>query len=100
MIYNLKFLPSALKEWQQLDNSIKTAFKKILAKRLENPHIASARLSSQPIECYKIKLRSIGYRLVYMVENKELVVIVLAIDRRDSIYQKLDRIISHFKDKK
>lgn len=99
MTYNLKFLPSALKEWQQLDNSIKLSFKKILAKRLENPHIISSRLSTKPIECYKIKLRSIGYRLVYMVENKELIVTILAIDRRDSIYQKLDNIISRFKDK-
>ncbi|MCB1466175.1 MAG: type II toxin-antitoxin system RelE/ParE family toxin [Rhizobiaceae bacterium] len=32
---------------------------------------------------YKIKLRSIGYRLVYEVRDAEVVVLVIAIGRRD-----------------
>ena len=35
--------------------------------------------------CYKIKLRKQGYRLVYMVEDVVLVVLVLAIDRREDL---------------
>jgi len=35
--------------------------------------------------CYKIKLRKQGYRLVYLVENDVLVVLVLAIDRREDL---------------
>jgi mRNA interferase RelE/StbE len=33
--------------------------------------------------CYKIKLLKQGYRLVYVVENDELVVLVLAVDKRE-----------------
>jgi mRNA interferase RelE/StbE len=35
-------------------------------------------------ECYKVKLRAIGYRLVYQVMEAEVVVLVLAVGRRDS----------------
>jgi len=39
MTYKLKFLPSAKKEWDKLDNSVKKQFKTKLKKCLENPHI-------------------------------------------------------------
>ena len=35
---------------------------------------------------YKIKLRAVGYRLVYEVIDDELVVIVIEVGRRDTIY--------------
>lgn len=40
--------------------------------------------------CYKIKLRSSGYRLVYQVIDQEIVVFVVAVDRRerDQAYKK------------
>jgi mRNA interferase RelE/StbE len=95
MSYKLKFLPSALKEWQKLDSSIREQFKKRLAERLESPHILSAKLSGYST-VYKIKLRSVGYRLVYEVIENEICVYVVAVGKRDKdrIYQKLaDRLI-------
>lgn len=47
-----------------------------------NPRIEANRLHSLP-DCYKIKLRSSGYRLVYQVIDHEVVVFVVAVDRRD-----------------
>ncbi|NLY64631.1 MAG: type II toxin-antitoxin system RelE/ParE family toxin [Alcaligenaceae bacterium] len=82
MIYNLKFKLSALKAWEELDGSVKSQFKKKLKERLKNPHIPSARLSSLP-DCYKIKLRSVGYRLVYQVNDDTVVVTVIAVGQRD-----------------
>lgn len=35
--------------------------------------------------CYKIKLRKQGFRLDYQVEDDVLVVLVLAIDRREDL---------------
>ncbi len=90
MTYELRFIPSALKEWSKLDNSIRMVFKKALKKRLVNPIIPLAKIRDKPIACYKIKLRSIGYRLTYTVENDELAVLVLIVDRRDVVYEKLD----------
>ena len=64
MSYELEFLPSALKEWQKLDNSIKTQFKKKLKERLENPKVAKDKLHGYE-NIYKIKLKDAGYRLVF-----------------------------------
>lgn len=97
MTYEIKFIPSALKEWNKLDNSIKQSFKKALEKRAQNPFIISSKLRDQPIDCYKIKLRSAGYRLVYTVEKAELVVMVLTINRRDIVYEKLNERIKDIK---
>ncbi|MFT0545881.1 type II toxin-antitoxin system RelE family toxin [Allopusillimonas ginsengisoli] len=36
-------------------------------------------------DCYKIKLRKQGYRLVYNVEDGTLIVLVLAIDKREDL---------------
>lgn len=40
-------------------------------------------------DCYKIKLRSAGYRLVYQVLEHEIVVLVLAVGKRErsEVYQ-------------
>lgn len=89
MSYKLKFLPSALKEWKKLDNSIQEEFKKKLNGRLISPHISSSKLSGFENH-YKIKLRAGGYRLVYEVIDNEISVLVVAIGKREknSVYQK------------
>ncbi|UOO81253.1 type II toxin-antitoxin system RelE/ParE family toxin [Uruburuella testudinis] len=82
MTYELAFLPSARREWDKLDNSIKTLFKRRLAERLENPHMPSAALHGMR-NAYKIKLRQAGYRLVYTVDDGLITVTVVAVGRRD-----------------
>ena len=82
MTYRLLFRVEAKKEWDKLDADIKTQFKKKLAERLEVPRIESARLSGMQ-DCYKIKLRSVGYRLVYQVRDNELVVSVVVVGKRE-----------------
>ncbi|NCN71981.1 MAG: type II toxin-antitoxin system RelE/ParE family toxin [Betaproteobacteria bacterium] len=86
--YKLRFHALALKEWQQLDASVREPFKKKLAERLQAPHIPSAALHGLA-DCYKIKLHSVGYRLVYRVDESEIFVIVIAAGRRDKskVYQ-------------
>lgn len=87
--YKLEFLESALREWGALDGSVRSNFKKLLASRLESPHVPGSELHGPLASCYKIKLRSQGYRLVYTVRDDVLVVLVIAIDRRDKdrVYQ-------------
>ena len=82
MTYNLEFKSSALKEWRKLDATIREQFKKKLRERLENPRVDSSKLVGMP-DCYKIKLKSVGYRLVYQVEDKQLVVVVVAVGKRE-----------------
>jgi len=86
--YKLKFLPSALKDWNKLDNTIKEQFKKKLVERVSNPCITADKIRGFD-NYYKIKLRSIGYRLVYKVIENELAVIVILINKREKIYKRL-----------
>lgn len=82
MTYKLLFKQDAEKEWKKLDSTIKSQFKKKLSERLIFPRIESARLNGIK-DCYKIKLRGAGYRLVYEVRDAEIVVSVVAIGKRD-----------------
>ena len=51
--------------------------------------IEANRLRELP-DCYKVKLRSAGFRLIYQVIDQEVVVFVVAIDKRenDAAYRK------------
>jgi len=82
MIYTLLFKKDALKEWKSLDNSIRKLFLKKLEERLIKPRVESFRLSGMK-DCYKIKFRSSGYRLVYEVRDSQLVVSVVAVGKRE-----------------
>jgi mRNA interferase RelE/StbE len=82
MSYSLEFVESALKEWRKLAPGIRDQLKSKLAERLQNPRVPSARLHGLP-DCYKIKLRTAGYRLVYQVNDKVVVVTVVAVGKRD-----------------
>jgi len=82
MTFELAFCSDAFKEWKKLDNSVKSQFKSKLSERLKHPRVTSAKLSGHSSR-YKIKLRSTGYRLVYEVIDKKLIVVVVAIGRRE-----------------
>lgn len=82
MSYSLKFKEDALKEWRKLDGTLRAMFKKTLEERLQAPRIPAAKLSSHA-DHYKIKLKTSGYRLVYEVRDDELIVIVVAVGKRE-----------------
>lgn len=84
MIYELHFHPLALKEWQKLSKELQEQFKKLLKRRLENPHVISAKLSGQLKDCYKIKLHKVGYRLVYQVNDDKMILLVIAVRKRNN----------------
>ncbi|NTW16923.1 MAG: type II toxin-antitoxin system RelE/ParE family toxin [Syntrophaceae bacterium] len=84
MSYSLEFRESALKEWKKLDGGIREQFKKKLTERLERPRVESARLSDMP-DCYKIKLKNAGYRLVYQVDDNRIIVTVVAVGKRENL---------------
>ena len=96
MTYNLEFLPSALKEWHKLDNSIIKPLKKKLKERLQNPSVEKDRLSGYK-NVYKIKLGEVGYRLAYEVKDNEITVLVLCIGKRgnNEVYEILKNRINY-----
>jgi len=91
MSYKIKFLPSALKEWKKLAPPIQAQFKKKLKERSTNPRNKASQLRGFK-DVYKIKLRSAGYRLVYEVNDADIVVYVIAVGKRDRglVYSKAE----------
>ena len=88
MIYSLEF-DARTQGMEQAGRYRSTTAQEKLAEILVSPRIEASRLHSLP-DCYKIKLRSSGYRLVYQVLDEEVVVLVIAVDRRDreKVYHK------------
>ena len=84
MSYRLRFHELALAEWHKFDRSIREPLKKKLAERLENPRVPACALSGMP-DCYKIKLATVGYRLVYRVEDEMVFVTGVAVGKRDRL---------------
>ena len=93
MSYELAFTEEAKSEWDKLDNTVRSQFKKKLQSVLEEPHIPANALRSMS-GCYKIKLRTVGYRLVYQVDDEIVLVEVITVGRRDSrIYEKAAKLL-------
>ncbi|WP_175891583.1 type II toxin-antitoxin system RelE family toxin [Burkholderia cepacia] len=90
MAYELRFVPEALEDWANLDGSVKSLFKTALKKRLKVPRVPGSALRPPLVDCYKIKLRGVGFRLVYLVRDGGTPpdIVVLAVGRRDGgIYE-------------
>jgi mRNA interferase RelE/StbE len=82
MSYKLRFHELALAEWRKLDGSVREPFRKKLAERLLQPRVPADALHDMA-DCYKIKLRTAGYRLVYRVDGNVVYVTVIAIGKRE-----------------
>ncbi len=82
MIYKLVFLKSAKKEWDKLNPFVQKQFKTKLIQRMENPCVPKDKLIGMQ-DCYKVKLRSLGYRLVYKVNKDKITSQVVAVGKRD-----------------
>ena len=77
--YTLEFEIEAKKELEKL---LQIQLLKKLKCRLLSPKVPAAGLRNMP-NCYKIKLRASGVRLVYEVIDNRLIVLVLGVGRRD-----------------
>ncbi|MBI6976073.1 MULTISPECIES: type II toxin-antitoxin system RelE family toxin [Pseudomonas] len=86
--YDVEWDPKALKELRKLDGTIRLQFLKKLQERQAGPRVPSDALHDMK-DCYKIKLRGAGYRLVYRVEDERIVILVLAVGKRErsSVYE-------------
>lgn len=84
MSWKLEFHPAAFKEFFKLDLEIRRQFQKILKTRLQEPNPSGSRLFGGLKNCYKIKLKSRGYRLVYEIRIADGTLRILSVDRRDS----------------
>ncbi len=89
MSCELAIHPDAEKEWAKLDGSIKRRFKEKLAKeRLKLPRVAKDALRELP-DCYKIKITTPQFRLIYHVNDAKKLLTILSVATRDDVYAEL-----------
>lgn len=74
---NCSSIPGPSKSGKTGRNGSGTVQKK-LAEVLVNLQVESARLRDHP-DCCKIKLKSSGYRLVYQVQDEQLVMLAISV---------------------
>ena len=82
MTYSIKVHDDFVEELNKLDAAIKTQLRKKLDKVVENPHIPKNRLAGGLYNCYKIKLKRAGIRLVYQVNDDEIYILLLTVGKR------------------
>lgn len=89
-MFELAFLPAALKEWNGLDKAVRTQLRKKLGKLVLSPRVPSMKLREYP-DCYRIKARKAGFRLIYHVSDQRITITVIRVARRDKdkAYEKL-----------
>jgi mRNA interferase RelE/StbE len=88
-VYDLAIHPEAEKEWGKLDGSIQRRFKEKLAKeRLKHPRVAKDSLRELP-DCYKIKITTPQFRLIYHVNDARRILTILSVASRDDVYDEL-----------
>ena len=89
MSYELAIHPDAEKEWAKLDGSIKRRFKeKLTNERLKHPRVAKDALHELP-DCYKIKITTPQYRLIYHVNDAKRLLTILSVATRNDVYEEL-----------
>lgn len=83
MAHRIEIHPKAAKEFKKAGRQIVDQALDKLQERLNNPRVQADDALHNMKDCYKIKLRSVGYRLVYQVQDDRVVILILALGRRD-----------------
>jgi mRNA interferase RelE/StbE len=87
--FELAIHSGAEKEWSKLDGSIKRRFKeKLESERLIHPRVAKDALRELP-DCYKIKITTPQYRLIYHVNDAKRLLTILSVATREDVYEEL-----------
>ena len=89
MSYELAIHPGAEKECAKLGGSIKRRFKeKFAGERLKHPRVTKDALRELP-DCYKIKITTPQFRLIYHVNDAKRLLTILSVATRDDAYEEL-----------
>lgn len=87
-MYDFKFYEEAEKDLAKLNNSIKKLFAKKLSQILNNPEIGKDLGSKNNLELAglkKVYFDNKRYRIVYEVKEKEILIHIIAVGKRDNM---------------
>ena len=82
--YKLKFARSVKKDLRKIPNNDVSKILKLINSLLDNPYPKNVKkLSHQN----KFRIRYRNYRILYKIENEELIIYVLKISHRKDVYK-------------
>ena len=87
-MYDFKFYEEAEKDLAKLDNNIKKLFAKKLTQIIKNPEIGKDlgyKNNLNLVGLKKIYFDHKRYRIVYEIKNKEIIIHIIAIGKRDNM---------------
>ncbi len=89
--YTVKYTREAKKRIDKLDTSIKKIIQKAIDSLVQNPHKGKP-LSYELAGLYSY--RTSDYRIIYKIEEGQLIIIVITVGHRREIYKKLKEWVS------
>lgn len=101
MVYEVKFLPEAAREFEALDGPLKTLAAKQIDKLAEKPELGEPlgkRMGIDLTGYRKIYFGKRGYRIVYEIQRQKLVILIIGIGKREraeiyrEVAQRLNRL--------
>jgi mRNA interferase RelE/StbE len=87
-MYDFRFYEEAEKDLSKLNNSVKKLFAKKLAQIINNPEIGKDLGNKNNLELAglkKVYFDNKKYRIVYEVKEKEILIHIIAIGKRDDM---------------
>jgi len=103
--WNLKYLPEAKEDFGIFDNSVRKRLYKSISRTIENPLPRQQGGYGEPLGhkfginltgFLKIKLRGIGLRIVYKLEEPDMLIIVAAAREDEEVYKEAAKRIKKY----
>lgn len=86
MVYKIEFSANAEKEFKRLDKTTQKRVSKIVDNLETNPFPSQ---SKKLINSDYWRIRVGDYRVIYVIENEEVLILIVKIGHRKDIYKKL-----------
>lgn len=87
MAYTIEFSSSAARQFEDIPKKDQIRIKNRIDALAENPYQPDAKKLTSEDDLYRV--RSGDYRIIYTVQNKQLVILIVKIGHRREIYRRL-----------
>lgn len=87
MAYRIEFTPRANREFRALEKSTQRRLARRIDALAENPHPHGTKKLAGEDDLYRLRVGD--YRIIYQVQGKRLVVLIVRIGHRADVYRRL-----------
>ena len=87
MAYRIEFTPKAQRDFKALDGSVRGRIARRIDSLAENPYPPGIRKVEGEDELYRLRVGD--YRVLYQVQGKVLLVLIVGIGHRREVYRRI-----------